>query len=194
MENHGRLLNMGASNWVHGRINGALQFTKNQGRIQIQDNDSIELAKEGTLAAWIWIYSYKPFAGIIHKGVKKDFSDEAYTLQFWNSDKLALGINPPSGNYLLLVSRTPLAIGQWYHVAAVWDTAKMYLYLNGKLDNSLNQSLSVRATAGDLIIGSQLSEDYSASYKTFPFDGIIDHVCIYHKALTEADIRQLANP
>lgn len=194
MDNHGRILNMGVNDWVDGRIDGALQFKGNQGRIQIPDNDTLDLVNEGTITAWIWIYSHKPFAGLVHKGVKNDFSDEAYSLQFWSGNKLTLCIHPTYGNYIRIESRASLTIGQWYHVAAVWDTGEMHLYLNGKLDTSINQSVSVRATKGDLVIGSQISEDYSASYKTFPFDGIIDQVCIYHKALNEAEIRKYAYP
>lgn len=40
----------------------------------------------------IYIYSFTPYAGIIHKGNKRNWSDEAYTLQFYRKRRILLAI------------------------------------------------------------------------------------------------------
>jgi len=50
---------------------------------------------------------------------------------------------------------TPIVLGQWVHVAFVFDITKLrqYIYVNGKLDRSCTTSLPVLATTGNITIG-----------------------------------------
>ncbi|MBT3303253.1 MAG: LamG domain-containing protein, partial [Bacteroidetes bacterium] len=160
---------------------------KNNG-IRISQNSSLNLSSQGTIEAWIYLSSYKDFAGIIHKGDKKDFSDEAYTLQLWNNNKLYFAISNNSNSYQIQ-STSSLQLSKWYHVSASWNSSGMQLYLNGKLESSSSNSLSINyASLNDpnkngLNIGRQLNEDYNTSYNKFTFDGIIDEVRIWNSCL-----------
>ncbi|MBT7994654.1 MAG: LamG domain-containing protein, partial [Bacteroidetes bacterium] len=100
---------------------------KNNG-IRISQNSSLNLSSQGTIEAWIYLSSYKDFAGIIHKGDKKDFSDEAYTLQLWNNNKLYFAISNNSNSYQIQ-STSSLQLSKWYHVSASWNSSGMQLYL-----------------------------------------------------------------
>jgi len=160
---------------------------KNNG-IRISQNSSLNLSSQGTIEAWIYLSSYKDFAGIIHKGDKKDFSDEAYTLQLWNNNKLYFAISNNSNSYQIQ-STSSLQLSKWYHVSASWNSSGMQLYLNGKLESTSSNSLTINyANLNDpnkngLNIGRQLNEDYNTSYNKFTFDGIIDEVRIWNSCL-----------
>ncbi len=191
--NHGTLIDMDTLTvWGPGKIDGCLDFDGTNDYVNVPDDNSLDLSDEGTLAAWIYIDSMTQFGGIIHKGNLRSFSDEAYTLQAWIGNRIILGIK--SGwNLRLLLSNTHFTVGTWYHVAGAWDASGMYLYVNGVLDNSTTNTLVVQNSSGDLNIGAQLTEFYNGHHKNLPFNGKIDDVRVYNRALNAAEILALYN-
>ncbi len=147
----------------------------------------LDLSNEGTLEAWIYIYSFTPYAGIIHKGNRRDWSDEAYTLQFFYSCRIRFAIFGEHG-YSYLDTKTIFEVRKCYHVIATWNADGVRIYINGKLDNSTSKTAVVRSTPGDVQIGAQLDENYSSKYKNFPFDGTIG-ASIFDRALTPEEIK-----
>ncbi len=145
--------------------------------VHIADNGSLDLQEEGTVEAWININSFQDWAGLIYKGDKVDFSDDAYFIQFLGGPerkRLSFGIADSRGNYSYERSAIDLAANEWYHIAFTWDQEKMVLYVNGYEYGSRVNSAVARNTEGGLNIGSQLSNAPTNS----PFDGIIDEVRI----------------
>ena len=53
--------------------------------------------------------------------------------------------------------------------------------------------MSARPTDGGLNIGAKLNEDFDVTVKNFLFDGRIDEVVIYNRALSADEIAILAN-
>ncbi len=177
--------------WTAGMAFGALQFDgTGDGFVRIPDSDVLDLSEEGTLTAWVYLTGYQNFMGIIHKGEDKDWADEAYSLQFWTSRKLALTFTTASGQKRI-VGKNSLSNGQWYHVAGTWGPNGMYLYVNGEEDNSNSITAVGVPSTGSVQIGSQLSEYYNSSYKNFPFRGIIDDARIYRRTLTAGEIKAI---
>jgi hypothetical protein len=174
----------------------SIKFTqsKNNG-IRVSPNSSLNLTNCGTIEAWIYLNSYANFAGIIHKGDKKDFSDEAYTLQLWNNNKLYFALVNGSSSRNIQ-SNVLLNTDQWYHVSASWNSSGMYLYLNGKMVASSTNSMSLSYSnltdpdKNGLNIGRQLNEDYNSTYNKFTFDGYIDEVRIWKSCLSSYQIQK----
>ncbi|MCU0848530.1 MAG: LamG domain-containing protein [Spirochaetes bacterium] len=181
--------------WVDGQAGKALQFNGTDNYVKIPDNTDLTLAAAGTIQAWIYTAAYRPFAGIVHKGENTDFSDESYTLQFWTPEgKIIVSIVNEAGARIMLVSNAAVALNQWCHVAATWDSGEVRLYINGVLDNSCVNTIGmVKHSDGGLIIGSQLATQYSEEWKILGFEGIIDEVEIYDTALTAAEISEYYN-
>jgi hypothetical protein len=176
---------------VPGLEGNALQFDGLNDYILIKDNTSLTLAASGSLEIIFKIKSYTPFAGLIHKGVKTDFTDESYSLQFWSDNVLRMILTNNSGKQLFLDSAGPLKLEKWYHVVSTWDAAKFNLYIDGSLVASTNNTIgSIMDSEGGFVIGSQLAyNQYNNTYGNFCFNGIIDRVVTYNRPLSseEAD-------
>jgi hypothetical protein len=166
---------------------------------QITSSSSYELSTTGSVETWIYMNSIVDTAGIVHKGVAADFSDECYSLQLWGSSgTLAIVLDAPgTGNsYDLVTSKKNLNKAAWYHIVATWDTVSaknICLYVNGSLSNSATPSTiaaaGVRNNTSDIVIGSQLPSKYSTLYGYFSFDGKIVGTKIYGTALTAAEVK-----
>ncbi|RMH69902.1 MAG: T9SS C-terminal target domain-containing protein, partial [Gemmatimonadetes bacterium] len=162
----------------------ALDFDGIDDVVTVADNNVLDLSSSGTLEAWIYPTVTNNYGGIIHKGDQPDFSDEAYTLQLWNDDRVAFAIVNSGGTSQTLFSTSTLTANQWYHVAATWDASGMSIYLNGTLDASNSTAITARNSAGGLNIGAQLND---ASY---PFSGQIEEVRLFNTARTQSEIRE----
>ncbi len=161
--------------------------------IYVKDNDILDLTTKGSVEAWIFPHSYQPFGGIVHKGDKADWWDEAYTLQLWNDQKIkfaVIGEGESNKNILMISSVTNLALYEWHHIAGVWDETGIKLYIDGILDNSSTDSKVARISSGGLNIGTQLNENYNDKLKKVPFDGLIDEVRLWNKVLSAEEINQ----
>jgi hypothetical protein len=176
--------------WCAGVNGSALLFNGYDDHVSVADNGNLDISSEGTIEAWINAKTHKKYAGIVHKGAKKDFSDEAYSLQFWDPGILRVALFATPTEYLTVDSTDALGTDQWYYVVATWNSSIVYLYINGEENNSGSNTIgSVRATDGSLQIGAQLTELYSSSYGYFGFDGTVDEVAVYDVMLTPAEIK-----
>jgi Concanavalin A-like lectin/glucanases superfamily len=79
----------------------------------------------------------------------------------------------------------PIEPGAWYHITAVVEDGLHKLYVNGVLNNSVRHRLAVHDEEPMCIGRKGTSEQY------FYFNGAIDDVRIYNRALSEAEIASL---
>ena len=84
---------------------------------------------------------------------------------------------------------TTLQPNTWYHVAGVYDAAtqSLHVYLNGQLDDGLLQG-TVTATQQNSSDNVNIGQRPGLP-GTFNFNGLIDDVRIYSRALTQAEIQ-----
>jgi len=165
--------------------------------VSVPNSASLNLTDKGTVSTWIYMDTTPgAWAGILHKGTATNFSDEAYSMQFYNG-KLSFGFNNDLSSYL--VTNTTLNPGQWYQITATWDNNAgpdkgTKIYVNGELVASdPTKSRTARISSGDLIIGAQLDKSYSPSYKNLGFNGSITDVGLFNRALTAAEIQSYYN-
>jgi len=81
----------------------------------------------------------------------------------------------------------PVKIGTWYHAVVVYNHKKQYVYKNGKLVFSRNQTGDIGSNTNALRIGARGAPGAAGSY----FYGLIDDVRIYSEALTSAQVQTL---
>lgn len=174
-----------------GLSGNALQFDGNDDYLLVPDSDALTLADSGSIEVVLKVIEHRAYAGIVHKGVKKDFSDESYSLQYWGSDgTLRFLVTGNKGVYSYTDSSIKLQKGVWYHIVAAWDSKNVMLYINGALKGSAkNTTGAARDSSGGLVIGAQLPDQfYNTTYKNFCFNGLIDRVQLFSTAMTPEDV------
>ncbi|MDG6229078.1 MAG: LamG domain-containing protein [Candidatus Thermoplasmatota archaeon] len=184
--NHGTLIRSPA--WVTGVRGNALRFNGVDNYVSVADSASLDLTSQGTIMAWIYIDSHKPWAGIIHKGALRSFTDEAYSLQFYSGTKRVMcGFND---GQRIAQGSTMLDTGIWYHVCGAWDQNTIWVYVDGVVDGSIaTNGILPKVTTGSLQIGAQLTEIYNPGLMYLTFDGSIDEVMIFNRVLPADEIR-----
>ncbi|HBF88906.1 MAG TPA: hypothetical protein DDX39_09720 [Bacteroidales bacterium] len=151
--------------------------------VHINSDSSLDFQLEGTISTWIYLDEYKHYGGIVHKGDKKNWSDEAFSLQLWNNDRILFAINDENTQRKIFSDK--ININTWYHVVASWSQTGMKIFINGELSTSSNQSLIVRNTNGGINIGAQLEQNYNNALRNLPFNGIIDELAIISEAASD---------
>ena len=179
----------------------ALRFDGNPATLDYviaPDSDALTLRNSGTIEVLVRVDGIHPFAGIIHKGERRDFSDEAWGMQLWYHEgshaRILFMIAGDDGNWIGVYGSFDLQPGQWYHIIGTWDSTSLRLYVNGVLDDeTANTTGGVRDSNGSLIVGAQLSETYDAGYGNIGWDGVIDRVIIRSDTLNDAQVQARYN-
>jgi hypothetical protein len=86
-----------------------------------------------------------------------------------------------------LTCPTPVEVGKWHHVAATYDGRMMRVYVDGEEAASLPRDGAINPSGANLCIGS-----YAPGNARAFFQGVLDEVRIYNRALTPAEIREHA--
>ena len=73
-------------------------------------------------------------------------------------------------------STQAMELGQWYHIAAVFDSTRMRLYLNGKESELYRQTFELPETQGGFFIGGVDRQRLPADQNDRFFDGLIEAV------------------
>jgi hypothetical protein len=110
---------------------------------------------------------------------------------WWSAQQQKFGFTFGNMNTDRIVSSSTFPAGQWYHVAATYDGSTMKLYVNGNLEASKPFTSSI--TYDSLIpwtIGSTAAPIRAAGYPR-TFNGVIDEVEIFNRALSQAEIQAI---
>jgi len=86
--------------------------------------------------------------------------------------------------------------GQWHHAAGVFDNGKLAIYIDGGLETSVVTDITFGTgdtRYGLLGIGSEATESNGRPNATGYFDGDLDEVRIYSRALSQAEVAYLAD-
>ncbi|MCZ7398493.1 MAG: LamG domain-containing protein, partial [Candidatus Methanoperedens sp.] len=83
-----------------------------------------------------------------------------------------------------------ISAGEWYHIAATYDRTTFKIYINGVLDNSVNTQYTPYQNNYQLVIGRGCVGDPCLFKPSNPsFNGTIDEVRIYNRALSASEIQ-----
>jgi hypothetical protein len=172
----------GDPQWVAGKIAGALQFDGTDDYVEVPDSPSLDITDAITIAAWVF---READSGTWERIVaKSDSSLYDYWLQVTSGDSIGggfLDIGGTAHNSLDLATGVSIPLNQWTHLVYVYDGTYAKGYVNGQLDKSDDiGSFTIRTSTRPLWVG-RLQNSYN-------FDGLIDEVRIYDRALTVPEI------
>lgn len=171
---------VGNAIFAPGKIGNGLSFNGTDQQMVLspkvpQPNDKISLA--------FWVNPANEGNFLMgNQDVSNLISDDFYMLLYQGSIHFAIEIpsqsdQGPSVNYLL---------NEWNHIVATFDGTEAKIYINGVLGDSQNVSTSITGFNKNIILGRQ---DQVQNY----WQGLIDELYIYNRALTQAEVTQLYN-
>jgi hypothetical protein len=180
--NHGTPQN--GATFDAGMVDQAFRFNAslNSG-VRIASSESLNLADEITLDAWVFPFSFPNAAPSI---LRREGNAGSTQYLIAVGDGITAGVahcnigdftNPAGGN---------IPLNQWTHVACTYDRQSSRLYVNGIEVATQSATQPIPAVSHELWIG---------NHERFirPFDGLIDEVEIFNRALSAAEIQAIYN-
>lgn len=184
----GTLIN--TPSWTTGQLGGAVDFNGSSQYIDLGTHSELQVSGDMTVAAWINADAISGTPGdgnsvlvCLTAGLQV-----SYNFALGESNNFGLGWTNDAGVAdSWATDGDPLATGAWFHIAAVRSSGNVTFYVNGDLVSGTHATgaQSVTTAGGQAAIGSL------GIYPAFFFDGRIDDVRLYSRALTADDIEAL---
>jgi hypothetical protein len=178
---------IGASR-TSGKSRGALRFTGTS-YVYAAGNEDLDLPLPALTLA-VWLKPDRTLAEMAHPWPMPIYRAEFETSRGYalmttlsEADQFGLRLHHQEGFGERIESTTasPLTPGQWVHVAGVFDGTHATLYLDGVVVASVPTGpISVRNTSN------------APLYLGYGFEGLMDDVRVYHRALSRTDVYGLA--
>lgn len=200
--NHGQLTNMApniqGSGWGGSKFGGGLNFDGGDDYVDCGDDSSITNLNVGTAMGWMYLDTLATSIIIGYGGGNTavpgtfGFGIRQHTNYYIGTTSQIEG----SAGWDEFRGSTQLSAGTWYHLTMTSNGSYCRLYVNGVEEtivitqgsNSGRWFGDVNPAETDMVtIGGAM---YDGSMVDLP-DGKIDHVCIYNRTLSEAEINQL---
>ena len=177
--NHGQIV---GANWTQGKFGWCLSFDGVDDYVEVPDSASLNITDEITVEAWVNGDLASQYKGILEK---RDSTESGFALLSWGADSIKFEIT----NIGLYIQKTGLESFRWYHVVGTYDSSigKGCLYINGVKVGEKTVSGTIKTNNARLFIGSRGIGDKPAAY----FNGTIDEVRIYNRALSAEEIKRL---
>jgi hypothetical protein len=176
----------GPLEWTtEGKIGGAMAFTGPYNFVLVEDAPSLNMTQEITIAAWInpsWTGNNR----ILQKS--SGGGDNQYRLIKEGGNNIRVHF-PPAPNFEITGNLPPQ--GEWTHLAATYDHSMIRVYYDGVVVGETAFSDNLGVSDGQLFIGNKWAQAPAGD----EFNGIMDDVRIYNRALTQSEIQRLGgNP
>ncbi len=170
--NDGTLINMEPEDWVNGKFGKALEFDGTNEYVEILDSESLHYT-EFTSCALFKLNSYINYASIVSRNRPHlmrfcERPGDMYTYVYYN-DVI----------YNNTKWDTNLELNKWYYACFSFKRPTFYFYINDNLFGNGAFDYDLMQDFGPVTVGG-IWDHY--------FNGVIDSVRIYNKALTPEEI------
>ena len=171
----------GASWSTAGKFGNALSFNGTNSWVTVADDASLDLTTGMTLEAWVRPTTINGWETVI---LKESGTDLAYALYADNngSPRRPVGSIRQGGTTYVASGSSQLTVNQWAHLAATYDGTVLKFFVNGTETGSLNRTGSIDTSNNPLRFGgNNIWSEW--------FNGLIDEVRVYNRALTLTEIQ-----
>lgn len=171
----------GATWNTQGKYGSALSFDGVNDLASIADSSSLDLTNGMTLEAWV-----KPASVLTNYRtiiLKERPNGAAYTLYGNSNTNRPMGeIAKSNGSIVDVKGTTQLPANTWSHIATTYNGSQFKFFLNGV-------QVATKNTTGNLFVSaSPLKLGGNSIWNDEFFNGMIDEVRVYNRALTAAEI------
>ncbi len=170
-----------------GKWGNALSFDGAASYVDLGTPALLQSTGSMTWTAWVNSFGNPPDDGQI---VAR--SDETSGWQFKTTPDtgvrtFGVAIGAPGGSHTQRYSKTVPSLNTWYHVAGVYNAAAQTLdiYVNGVLDDGVLSGTVPSATTAASTVHALIGKRAAGYY----FNGVIDNLRIYNRALSAAEIQ-----
>ena len=180
----------GDPEWVTGRLGGALDFDGMGGeRVEL---GTLDIQAEAlTITFWLKADNLDTpgndprMVSKANGGGNNDHWWMVSSSRIGGNKFLRLRLKTTDGQNTAELKAGSLEVDEWIHATALWDGTEMRIYKNG--EEAGNMAKGGDAVATDPTVHAAIGNQPIGA-ENRPFDGILDDVRIYSKALTEAEI------
>jgi hypothetical protein len=169
--------------WVNGFFNKALEFDGKSYVAVMPATEEVSIGEATTWELWFKTDDTAQSANLatLHGTMILSLAGGKPRAQIWT--------NPGGALWNTLDTNVTIKAGKWHHIAATWTQkdAELLIYLDGEKENALEAKGVKSFKAGrQLAIGGNDQDKYAG---TGLFQGVIDEVRIYNRALTAQDVK-----
>lgn len=169
----------GVTRVTNGRFGRALDFDSASDKVTVPDSTSLHISNMGSMEAWVRPDASETLQKVVEKAgtvcTSPAFSLSASISASWPAPQAIT-----CGQSINAAASNKLPTGMWSHLAMTTDNVnsswETKIYVNGELIASGHPNAGVGWSTAAMLIGPG-------------FDGLIDEVRIYNRALTQAEIR-----
>jgi len=186
--------------WTTGQVNGTLDFDGVNDYVDV--GDVLDMGTQ-SFSVGVWIKS-EGFQGsnvyggkIINKGLTNDGTppNAGYGLRLWPNNKLEVMLIDSANTFFKYNSPTTLNNNQWYYLVFTVDKTNSIskLFIDGREDTSKDITGMISLDTNiPLVVGALHRGIYHGPVwrTTEFFNGLIDEVAIYNRALTPQEIKE----
>jgi len=169
----------GDPQWVAGQLGGALDFDGSGDFVEIPHDPLLSITDAITIAAWTNMRATASGEmAIVSKG-GWGANDLPYELTETAGDVIFWQFYDNEGRDTCSPDSPP--VGEWHHICATYDGAVFKCYIDGELGEEWEYAGAMPENTASVTIGRR------SRGGTF-FNGMIDDVAIYNRALSEEEI------
>ncbi len=170
----------GAS-WTSGKVNGALNFDGINNYVDCGNNEILDPTQGATIEAWVNFNQLPSAAKHIMAIAGRSGGGTDLDLQTETDNRFKFYIGPGAPN--VAVSNTVVETNKWYHIVGTYQANNnIKIYVNGVLEKTTLISITRNTNPNKFSIGQ------SCIFPGRFFNGIIDEVKIYNRALSAEEI------
>ncbi|MHC4308825.1 MAG: LamG domain-containing protein [Planctomycetota bacterium] len=170
--------------WTTGQKGGALSFDGSGDYVSVPDDASLNITGDITISAWVYLTRGGSYQAIVTKCVGSGPRNNPFDFRTNKSAKPLLTlVRADASGHERVYSNYGMSLNNWHHVLVKVDNKVPDFYVDGIVTGKWADTIFTKTPTGNtkpLLIGRRDDRLY--------FNGLIDDVRIYDRALSEQEI------
>jgi hypothetical protein len=194
---HGSLV--GGASYAEGFVDGAFAFDGWGDYVELPPHVAQSTAGDITISAWIYPTGSK--VSVVHSDftvfIRGTDLDDGWGAQLWRAtdDRMSFGVVVTGGGSYwgtshYVFSAQPLTLNEWHHVAGVRRGTTIEIWVDGSVASAAVPAGPLRGS-GRSFIGWGGPNPWGYLGDNFFFDGRIDELAVYNRALAPLEIEAI---